>query len=110
MVAQGAHEAGDWKGWLEPVRDQIQRSGLASWSACDGEITTATYTGPSDPAAVVPPVVLTLARWRDGEIACVGELSLSDVHIPIASDLSPGPGDEIEVALPEIGATFELPS
>ena len=105
MVARGDSETGEWHGWLGPLRSEIARTGVGRWSACEGDVTTATYTGRSP---TVPPVVLTIARWRDGALACTGRLSVDNVEVPLPPGLLPGPGDVVPIPLPEEGASFEI--
>ena len=105
MVTIGESVGGDWHGWLNSIRAQIGRDGLADWSACDGEITTATYTGREGQA-----VVLAVVRWNHGEIACLGEVFVPDIPWPNPSGPPPGPGEEVSISTPAVGATFALSS
>lgn len=113
MVARGDTEFGEWHGWLVAVRDELRRKGVASWPVCDGAVATATFTGSGsgeESSNRARSVVMTVARWNGGEIACRGELSIpmSELAVP----LSPDPIDEdglwYRVTFPEEGASFEI--
>ena len=112
MVALGDRETGEWHSWLDTVRYELLTSGVEGWSACDGDTTTATYTGPRQPntTGYTSEIVLTVARWRDGEVRCTGELSIpiSELAAPLLPDPTDETGLWYRVTFPEKGATFEI--
>lgn len=114
MLNDGQRETGEWNGWSSAIRGQLEGTDLEGDTGCESDAVTATVasadlrTSESDEPGLT--VSLTIAFWRDAEVACLGTLDVEvrEITLEVLGTAVPGLGSFVEVSAPEVGAGIAL--
>jgi hypothetical protein len=114
MMRAGEDQTGDWNGWDQEVRGAMRRSDVDGMMPCSGTSITATTRAADlragDTSEPGLHLTLTLARWSDGEISCMGETTLVVNRVPTAvlGTALPGLGAFVEIKPPDVNSSLVL--